>query len=535
MQKNFGGVSNGSASGSVGPVNGLGWATDSDYDLAMCCRLMLMTLLCAVLVAPVLAGPLPAVDSPINGPIQVCPVLPGDNAPPDEYDRPDCWTADLYELDIQDQRLWLRIRLDPPPSDRLFIGLLLSMKSASEVFVNGELVGRNGVPGTDRTTELPGRMDAVIPLDAQALAEADYRIDLMTSSYNNWLTLRHPIHRIQLVDYTSRQDRTLRYYLPSLLPMGLFLLAVFYFGSLTWHSENRAVPALLTALAGLAMLQLLFEVSRGLVAYSYPVQDLRLIGILACSVGFGLSLVAVLAQQFVRHRTGLALTVTAIGMVAAIVLPASWDAKTALTLLSGSIVSLGLALIGLRQRQPSAKAYLAALTLFILANLIYPIQFIDHGFYFLVAGFLVGLMMLQAVAFSRERQSQIEQRLRADQLQRALDQVQIERAPQTLSVPATGSVRPVAVNDIVRIQGAGDYVELHLDDGTELLHNATLNELNAELPSHFLRVHRSHLVNTRCIQHLDRKESGTGTLHLHNGQTVPVSRRIMPGVRRALR
>ena len=102
-------------------------------------------------------------------------------------------------------------------------------------------------------------------------------------------------------------------------------------------------------------------------------------------------------------------------------------------------------------------------------------------------------------------------------------------------MPTTGSVRPVAVSDIVRIQGAGDYVELHLNDGTELLHNATLNELDAELPSHFLRVHRSHLVNTRCIQHLDRKETGTGTLHLHDGQTVPVSRRIMPGVRRALR
>ena len=530
MQKNFGDVSNESANGSVGPVNGLWCTSRSDYDLPMWYRMMLIAVFCGLPIAKVLA-----VDSPIDGPVQVCPKLPGDNAPPDDYSRPDCWTSDLYAIDVQGRELWLRIRLNPLPSDQPFVGLLLSMKAASEVFVNGRLVGRNGVPGTDISTELPGHMDAVIPLDARALAEADYRVDLKTSSHNNWLTLRHPIHRIQLVNYTNRQDRVLRYYLPSLVPMGLFLLAVFYFGSLTWHSEHKAVPALLTLLAGLAMLQLLFEVSRGLVAYSYPVQDLRLIAILACSVGFGLSLVAVLAQQFVRHRTGLAVGVTAIGMVAAIVLAPSWDAKTALALLSGGIVSLGLALIGLRQRQPSAKAYVAALVLFILANLIYPVQFIDHGFYFLVAAFLVGLMMLQAIAFSRERQRQIEQRLRADQLQRALDQVQLERTPQTLSVPTTGSVRPVAVNDLVRIQGAGDYVELHLNDGTELLHNATLNELDAELPSHFLRVHRSHLVNTRCIQHLDRKESGTGTLHLHNGQTVTVSRRIMPGVRRALR
>lgn len=55
------------------------------------------------------------------------------------------------------------------------------------------------------------------------------------------------------------------------------------------------------------------------------------------------------------------------------------------------------------------------------------------------------------------------------------------------------------------------------------------------LHTKFLRVRRSHLVNTRLIERLYRNEPGKRTLYLHNSQPVPVSRRIMPGVRRALR
>ncbi|MEN1726836.1 MAG: LytTR family DNA-binding domain-containing protein, partial [Pseudomonadota bacterium] len=304
---------------------------------------------------------------------------------------------------------------------------------------------------------------------------------------------------------------------------------------LTLRSEDRSVPALLAGMAGLVMLQLFFEASRGLFAYLYPVQDLRLIGILACSVGFGLALVAVVARQFWSKRSWHALVMTMIGMVTVFSLTPSMDARTAMMLLLGSASALILALIGWRRGRVHAWAYAAALALFLIANFTEPSAFIDHAFYLLTALFLVVLMVLQAMAYSRERQGQIEQRLRADQLQRVLDQAAAEREPLVLSVPGTGTVQSVPISDVVRVQGAGDYVELHLGDGREVLHSATLNELDAELPSHFLRVHRSHLVNTCWIERLVRNESGTGTLHLSNGQTVPVSRRIMPGVRRALR
>ena len=530
MPKNFRSVSQLSVNGCFGPVNGLGSAAPSDYDLPMFFRLIIL-----LMVLGASTSDARAVEPLINGQIQVCPALPDEVLPPIRFDRTDCWVSDLYDIDVQGRELWLRVRFNPLPADVPFHGLLLSMKAAAEVFVDRQFLARNGLPGVDHDSELAGRMDVVIPLNQEQLSAASHVVDLKLSSHHNWLQLRYPIHGLRLVDYPSLQDRTLRYYLPSLLPMGVFLLAVFYFGSLTLRSEHRSVPALLTTLSALVMLQLFFEASRGLVAYRYPIQDLRLIGILTCSVGFGLGLVAVLARQFWPQRLWLALGLTAIGMIISSLLTTSMDARTAFVLLAGSTSALALALIGWRRGIARARAYAAALLLFLLVNLLEPEAFVDHGFYLLTAVFLVGLMVLQAMAYSRERRGQIEQRLRADQLQRVLDQAAAERDPPVLSVPGTGSVQAVQVNDVMRIQGAGDYVELHLRDGREILHSATLNELDAELPSHFLRVHRSHLVNTRFIERLLRNEGGTGTLHLSNGQTVPVSRRIMPGVRRALR
>ena len=90
------------------------------------------------------------------------------------------------------------------------------------------------------------------------------------------------------------------------------------------------------------------------------------------------------------------------------------------------------------------------------------------------------------------------------------------------------------VRDLSHCSGAGDYVELCLQDGKSLLHQSTLNELESELPAEFVRVHRSHIVNTSQIGSLSREPSGVGRLLMANGATVPVSRRIMPKVRDAL-
>jgi DNA-binding LytR/AlgR family response regulator len=100
-------------------------------------------------------------------------------------------------------------------------------------------------------------------------------------------------------------------------------------------------------------------------------------------------------------------------------------------------------------------------------------------------------------------------------------------------VTTAGRQHRIATPEVAALSGAGDYVELHLVDRRTMLHSGSLAALEKELPQLFLRVHRSHIVNLEQITGLIRLPSGVGELHLRNGLVLPVSRRVMPQVRRA--
>ena len=100
-----------------------------------------------------------------------------------------------------------------------------------------------------------------------------------------------------------------------------------------------------------------------------------------------------------------------------------------------------------------------------------------------------------------------------------------------IRVTSSGKVEVVSVDEISSLKAAGDYVEIRLDNGKQILHHATLSQMEKSLPATFLRVHRSYLVNSSKIKTLTRETSGVGTLTLANESTAPVSRRIMPRVR----
>jgi len=78
----------------------------------------------------------------------------------------------------------------------------------------------------------------------------------------------------------------------------------------------------------------------------------------------------------------------------------------------------------------------------------------------------------------------------------------------------------VPFGDIIRLESDRNYTVFILVDGRQLLASKTLGSFEKLLPSSFLRVHRSHLVNTDCISHLDRVRH---SCILKDGQAVKVS------------
>ncbi|MDP9912797.1 LytTR family DNA-binding domain-containing protein [Variovorax boronicumulans] len=89
----------------------------------------------------------------------------------------------------------------------------------------------------------------------------------------------------------------------------------------------------------------------------------------------------------------------------------------------------------------------------------------------------------------------------------------------------------IAATDIDWLQAEGNYVGLHVN-GHDYLLRATLTDFLTQLnPATFVRVHRSHAVNLGRIKEIEPLDGGDARLHMHDGTSVPCSRRYRDALR----
>lgn len=475
---------------------------------------------------------------PYEAEVTVCPAT--GRAPPPRFDEKGCDAVRVIDVDPQGRMIWVRATLAPPdhPPVETVHALFLSAKASSEVYLNGVRVGVNGRPALTSHDEQPGKMDAVFPIASSLLRQSENEVVILMSSHQGVLRLRHPVHLIAIGPYRDPTDFLLRSYSVSLLMFGVSLAGGFYFAAAAFSvgrsGIRRIEPLLLACLSFFAAAQLFVEVSRGLVAYEYPIHDWRLILIVATSLGFGLALAALVIVRFVDSRRAILCFGVGVAAFAAAIIAPGFDQKAAYAAFVPTLASLAIAGWAAFRNKPLAILYFGALGLFALSNIMFVGAFLDSIFFLEVAALLLALFVAEALAFERERRDLESERARARDLELALARAAERDRPAAVRVNAAGSLRLVQANDIVHCRGAGDYVELHLAAGGMVLHNGSLAQMETDLPPGFLRVHRSFIVNTRFVKSLTREESGVGSLALTNGAEVPVSRRIMPKVRSAL-
>lgn len=113
-----------------------------------------------------------------------------------------------------------------------------------------------------------------------------------------------------------------------------------------------------------------------------------------------------------------------------------------------------------------------------------------------------------------------------DRLVAALDRVSGRAvfAARHLAVKKAGRVEIVPIDDVLYVQGAGNYSELVLTDGRRELHDKTLEKLAAILPPDFERIHKSYLVRMSMVKALHAAEGSHYEAELRNGPRLPVGR-----------
>ncbi|MFT6899270.1 MAG: two-component system LytT family response regulator [Paraglaciecola sp.] len=94
-----------------------------------------------------------------------------------------------------------------------------------------------------------------------------------------------------------------------------------------------------------------------------------------------------------------------------------------------------------------------------------------------------------------------------------------------LVIKDLGRIRLIDVSQVEYISGAGNYAEIHLSEGGQVLHRETLTNLEAQLdPDVFVRIHRSSIVRKSDIKELKINDSGDYTVILTCGKALAMSR-----------
>lgn len=95
-----------------------------------------------------------------------------------------------------------------------------------------------------------------------------------------------------------------------------------------------------------------------------------------------------------------------------------------------------------------------------------------------------------------------------------------------LVVKEPGRIRLIDAKQINYIAGAGNYAEVHLFDGSMVLHRETLTTLEQQLdPALFVRIHRSTIVRRNSIIELRPNDKGDYAVLLKDGARLTLSRR----------
>ena len=133
-------------------------------------------------------------------------------------------------------------------------------------------------------------------------------------------------------------------------------------------------------------------------------------------------------------------------------------------------------------------------------------------------------------AFSRAKEQcqKREQRINFNELGELFDAMQEEREQRYKSrivIKDLKRIRLVNVCEVNYILGAGNYVEIHLENGQHFLHREAMNGIENQLnPRDFIRVHRSSIVRISFISELLPNERGDYKIRLKNGLELTVSR-----------
>ena len=399
------------------------------------------------------------------------------------------------------------------------MALYISGATSSAFWMDGRLVGSNGVPAATAQAERPGRYDIAFPRFDTLWTKQGGQLVAQLSAFHTGMRFDAPVGGIWIERYPFRPQQMNRLLAINCAAAGALLAALFGFAAV-FAMRRTGSSLTLAAMAGVAALQAGAETFRTLVRYDYPFHIWRMNAIWGLSATFAILLVAFAGARFLpRSRHGL-LAFAVVVIPLTYLLP-GFDVKSSIALLGGVGLAGLAAAFGCWRRLPGARPVFVYLLGFLAMGIAAPGWLLDLSFFVFAAALTLPLLMTEVIRLGRE------DRDRETALTRAASQ------PDRLTVTTGKGVELIPLGEIVAILGADDYAELWLAGGRTLLHSARLERLEDQLPQSFLRIHRSVIANLALVKRLER-DGSRWRLHMSEGPPLAISRARLPALRAAL-
>ncbi len=465
-------------------------------------------------------------------------ICSADNTAQDIPDKTSPTCAEQFDQDINPhhRQIWVLGNLaDPRPflDPGTPVGLYISAKASSVIYLNGRQLGQNGQPGPDKASEIQGQLDKSFYVPRSWLKEGDNHIAILMSGHHSIVPSKQSVLTLAFGAHRNAPFHGGKTYWVSILTFGAFAIGVIYFGTCaclgyeTWLSVTLSLASLFAAL------QLLSEVSRGVWAYPYAFHDARLILISSFSAGVGLVLAIHSFKRFeVEHRLKILLAILTISLIGLFIIP-GFDGRATWVMLVPSAAASLASLLSLKSHGKIARRYALAFIAFVALILINPHQFLNVFYYITLVVLFIYLFIQQAFDMRAAIRNQEKAEASRSQLEVTLEKISAP-APKYLVINSAGRQEQLNMYDIAALSRMEDYVSIRMKDGREILHRGSLKTIQKGLPACFISVHRSHIINTNSVTKLIRLASGVGELELNDDFIVPVSRRIVPRVRKTL-
>lgn len=305
--------------------------------------------------------------------------------------------------------------------------IFLEGGASSEVYFNGELVGRNGVPAQNPDDEIVGNIDAKIFVPARLFRQDNNVLAVRMSSHLPFQESYEYHLQMRFGPYAGERQNRINDYLPSILLIGAIGAAALYFATGFAISPGNKASLWLSLLLFCVVSQFAAELVRGLFSYPYQWHPIRVSTITLMATLSGIFLNLLIAHKFAHPaRIIWCLLAAQITLLFIAIRYYGQDEATYYVLMLGVGASIVQAAYAAFRKKVDGLLLLVALSLFSLSFATDRGQFLDGFYYFAMAAFAISLFVWRAFTFEKTKNTAIEASARSDRLQFELLKKQIQ-------------------------------------------------------------------------------------------------------------